>query len=148
MGIGSILNVSNVTIDTYPLLTPTPIILNPIVHSEKPNFYDILIEDDKDKGGDVTVVMDNKTPKGMVNMAGNTIVDAKNDYGIEPRSLVQSPDDASRIANSITTPVNQGSRVQIPLKIIPNTRAKAWARLIQDEVLKELPMAGQSSTQG
>ncbi len=65
------------TIDTYPLLTPTPIILNPIVNSEKPNFYDILIEDDDEEDGDVTVVTDNKTPKGFVNLAGNTIVDAK-----------------------------------------------------------------------
>ncbi len=54
------------TIDTYPLLTPTPIILNPIVNSEKPNFYDILIEDDDDKDGDVTVVTGNTTPKGII----------------------------------------------------------------------------------
>ncbi len=76
------------TIDTYPLLTPTPSILNLIVNSEKPDFYDILIEDDDDKDGDVTVVTDNKTPKRIVNLAGNTIVDTKSDYGIEPRSPV------------------------------------------------------------
>ncbi len=65
------------TIGTYPLLTPTPIILNPIAYSENPNFYDILIEDDEEEDGDVTLVTDNKTPKGIVNLAGNTIMDAK-----------------------------------------------------------------------
>ncbi len=73
------------TIDTYPLLTPTLIMLNPIVNSEKPIFYDILIEDDDDEDGDVTIVTDNTTPKGIVNFAGNAIVDAKDEHGSEPR---------------------------------------------------------------
>ena len=73
------------TIDTYPLLTPTPIILNPIVNSEKTNFYDILIEDEDDKDGDVTVVTDNTTPQGEVNLAGNAIVNTKDEHGSKPR---------------------------------------------------------------
>ncbi len=99
------------TIDTYPLLTPTPSILNPIVNSEKPNFYDILIEDDKDEDGDVTVVTDNTTPKRTVNLAGNAIVDTKDGYGNKPRSLVQSPDAARKIAHNMKTPGNHGSQV-------------------------------------
>ncbi len=92
-------------------MTPIQIVLNPIVNSEKPNFYDIPIEDDKDKSVDVTVVTESKTPNGMVNVAGNTIVDAKSDYRIEPRSLVRNLDDASGITHNMMTPINQGSLV-------------------------------------
>ncbi len=73
------------TIDIYPWLTPIPIILNPIVNSEKPIFYDILIEDYNDKDNDVTVVTDNTTPK-RGNLAGNAIVDAKDEHRSKPRS--------------------------------------------------------------
>ncbi len=72
-GNDSILNVSNVTIDTYPQLSPTPIVLNPVVNSEKAHFYDILIEDRDDKDGDVTVMTDNTTPQGKLILAGNVI---------------------------------------------------------------------------
>ncbi len=106
------------TIDTYPLLTPTLILLNPVDNSEKANFYDILIEDED---GNVTVVTDNTTPQGKLILAGNAIVneasqllqneDAKNDYRNELRSLLQSPNAASEIANKLMAPMNNGSRV-------------------------------------
>ena len=37
--------------------------------------------------------------------------------------------------------MKEGLQVRIPLTNVPTTRAKAWARLIQNEVLHELPMA-------
>ncbi len=79
-------------------MTTTPIILNPILNSEKPNSYDILIEDEDDEDGDLTVVTNNTTPLGKLFLARNLIVneasqllqneDAKNDYRKIPRLLV------------------------------------------------------------
>ncbi len=104
-------------IGTYTLLTPDPIVINPVDNSEKPNFYDILIEDEDDKDGDVTVMTDNMTPQGKLNLAGNVIVDANDEHGNEPRllrlidtrSLVQIPKKAKVIAQKMTATMNEGS---------------------------------------
>ncbi len=59
----------------------------------------------------------------------------------DPRSLVQSPNTASKSASKLRASKNKRSQARIPLITILTTRAKAWARLIKNEVSKELTIA-------
>ncbi len=51
----------NVSVDVYPQLTPTPILIQLIANSHLENYYDMLVEDGNKEEDDDTVVTSNIT---------------------------------------------------------------------------------------